>query len=76
MYTREHHLYKKLHNTWNTKKSLINRVRLSFKILKHKYWIIKKKMRQFNIQKEERKTRNKQSCSKAYSCLEQKTLQF
>ena len=24
------------------KKSLINRVRLSFKILKHKYWIIKK----------------------------------
>ena len=38
------------------KKSLINRVRLSFKILKHKYWIIKKKMRQFNIQKEERKT--------------------
>ena len=37
------------------KKSLINRVRLSFKILKHKYWIIKKKMRQFNIQKEERK---------------------
>ena len=55
MYTREHCLYKKLHNTWNTKKSLINRVRLSFKILKHKYWIIKKKMRQFNIQKEERK---------------------
>ena len=76
MYTREHRLYKKLHNTWNTKKSLINRVRLSFKILKHKYWIIKKKMRQFNIQKEERKTRNKQSCSKAYSCLNQKTLQF
>ena len=38
------------------KKSLINRVRLSFKILKHKYWIIKKKMRQFDIQKEERKT--------------------
>ena len=37
------------------KKSLINRVRLSFKILKHKYWIIKKKMRQFNIQKEEEK---------------------
>ena len=58
------------------KKYLINRVRLSFKILKHKYWIIKKKMRQFDIQKEERKTRNKQSCSKAYSCLEQKTLQF
>ena len=57
------------------KKSLINRVRLSFKILKHKYWILKK-MRQFDIQKEERKTRNKQSCSKAYSCLEQKTLQF
>lgn len=76
MYTREHCLYKKLHNTWNTKMSLINRVRLSFKILKHKYWIIKKKMRQFDIQKEERKTRNKQSCSKAYSCLEQKTLQF
>ena len=58
------------------KKSLINTVRLSFKILKHKYWIIKKKMRQFDIQKEERKTRNKQSCSKAYSCLNQKTLQF
>ena len=76
MYTREHCLYKKLHNTWNTKAYLINRVRLSFKILKHKYWIIKKKMRQFNIQKEGRKTRNKQSCSKAYSCLEQKTLQF
>ena len=56
MYTREHYLYKKLHNTWNTKTSLINRVRLSFKILKHKYWIIKKKMRQFDIQKEERKT--------------------
>ena len=37
------------------KKSLINRVRLFFKILKHKYWIIKKKMRQFNIQKEEEK---------------------
>ena len=60
MYTREHHLYKKLHNTQNTKK----------------YWIIKKNMRQFDIQKEERKTQNKQSCSKAYSCLEQKTLQF
>lgn len=75
--TQENTAYtKKLHNTWNTKTSLINRVRLSFKILKHKYWIIKKKMRQFNIQKEERKTRNKQSCSKAYSCLEQKTLQF
>lgn len=58
------------------KKTLINRVRLSFKILKHKYWIIKKNMRQFDIQKEERKTQNKQSCSKAYSCLEQKTLQF
>ena len=33
-------------------------------------------MKLFDVQKEERKTRNKQSCSKAYSCLEQKTLQF
>ena len=58
MYTREHCQYKKitLIILGIQKKSLINRVRLSFKILKHKYWIIKKKMRQFNIQKEERKT--------------------
>lgn len=55
MYTREHCLYKKLHNTWNTKTSLINRVRLSFKILKHKYWIIKKKIDNSTYKKKKEK---------------------